>query len=1011
MGSVMSTLLRQRPPRWLMVIASVAALYTVFGFLILPRIIRSEMESRLPALLHRPVTVRQVLFNPYAMSITIRGFLVKEPDGSPLLAFEELYVDVAVWKHLRGGVHLQTIKLVQPVVGVAVEKGGKLNFADLLEQPAEKPAGKKPEGKPLLFEVARLELDRGALSFADNNRPHPFKARLEPLSFALDGFSTEPQKNGAYDFKARLEPSTEFAWTGSISTTPLKSEGIISISGIQLAQFGSYTDDSTQLRITSGALDLRAKYTFDASQTPTVIKLDDGSAKLSKLRIDPPGHDEALLSIDSLSLAGLSADVATQEAKLHSVSLEGGHLLARRLKDGRLELAELAKPANRAPAVTAAAKSAAEPAKPWTTRLDELRVSRVGVVWQDEVPAQPARLTVDDLALKLGPLQFPGDVASKFESSMRLNGDGRFEAQGTAHAGAGSVETQFALTNLAFAPFQPYASQTITATIPRGTLEVKGRASFTPAKDGAAAKTKFNGDVAIDRFSLVDTEGKELAGFDRFALGKLDTDTVNTTLDLVSLKGARVHYRINPDKQDNWSTLMRSAKPAAAPSPEAIPVAVSTPVGAPAAAPEPPAAAAPKPATVAATPAAKRGPEAKTSIKAIAIENLSFDFTDKSLSPAYLTRLTQFGGKISPFTQPGLAKSRIDLTGKLDGARLLVAGTLRPAGKDSDADLVVSLASWNLPPATPYGIKFAGYPVEKGKLSLDLKYKVAGRKLNASNLLTINQLTLGSAVESPTATKLPVKLALAILTDRSGKLAIDLPIEGSLDDPDFRIGKVVVHTLLNVLEKAATAPFALLGSLLGSSEDLSALEFESGSDDLAQAEQEKLARLVKALIDRPALQLSITGLSDPESDKKGLLQSALDDALVGKRRSLTAQGKQPPPDEQALTEQERTAALHALFVERVVMPREQQAAALKAAGKLVPADLVARRDLPQPEAEALLRDTFALSPDDYAGLARARAEAVQEALAEVKGLDPSRVFISTAKADADKQRKALLQLE
>jgi hypothetical protein len=991
----------RRPPRWTIVVASLVLAYTLFGFFVLPRILKSQLETRLPPLLHRSVTVREVLFNPYAMSVTIRGFAVQEPDGSPLLTFEELYVNAAVLKHLRGGVHLQEVKLVQPVVGIAIEKGGRLNFADLLDQPAEP---KKPDSKPLLFEVARLTLDRGAISFSDLNRPHPFRGRIEPLSFSLQGFTTEPQKNGAYDFKARLEPSTEFVWSGSISTTPLKSSGTVSIRGIDLSQFGSYTDDSTQLRIRKGILDVQARYVFDASRTPTVIQLEDASALLSQLRVDPPAPlrgdpptpDEPLFTLDTLRLDGLSADVGAQSLRLRSIALSGGRVLARRLKDGRLELAELAKPARPAapPARTPPAAAPAAESKPWTTTLDELKVDHFGAVWIDESLAKPARLTVDELALRIGPVSVPGDAASRFETSMRLNGEGHLSADGTAHLGSSATDVHVSLKDLAFAPFQPYAAEFVTASIARGALSLDARASV------AQGRTSVSGDLQATNFSLVDTEGKELLGFDRFALGKLETDTKVTKLELVSLKGARLHYRIEPGKADNWSTLLRNAKPAA--PADAIPVAAATPV--PSAAP---AAAASQPSA----PKKGKAPESKIAIKAIAIDDLALDFTDRSISPPYVARLTQFGGRIAPFAQPPQGTTRIDLGGKLDGAKVLVAGTLKPAGKESDADVTVSLAPWNLTPTTPYGIRFAGYPVEKGKLSLDLKYKIAGRKLDASNLVVIDQLTLGDSVNSPTATHLPVKLALAILTDRAGKLQIDLPIQGSMDDPDFRFGKVIVRTVVNVLEKAATAPFALLGSLFGSSEDMSSLEFASGADELAGAEQAKLDKLAKALTERPALRLSVAGLSDPATDRAGLLQAALDDALVDARRSATPAGKQPPPDDQPLSEAERAAGLRTLLLQRVVQPREQQAAALRAAGKPVPAELVPHRDLPAEQAEALVKETFALTPEDFDALARARAEAVQEALCDGHGLDPSRVFVAAAKAGAKPERKVSLQLE
>jgi len=980
--------LRRRPPRWAIVVAGILALYSIFGFLILPRIVRAQMEKKLPDVLHRPVTVREVRFNPFAISMTIRGFSVRQPDGSPLLSFEELYVDVALLRHWRGGVHLESVKLVRPEVAVAIEKGGQLNFADLLAAPepaepvptarlarkarAEPP---KPEPDPTVFEIAHFLLDRGAIAFADRNRPHPFQARLEPLSFALDGFTTEPKKNGAYHFEARLEPATQLAWTGSISVTPPKSEGELSITGIPLAQFENYAEDSTTFRITAGTLDVRGKYVFDASSTPSIIRLEEGSARLNGLRLDPPGRDEALVRIDSLAFDGVSADVGQAQARIRSIALSGARIVARRLEDGAIELATLTPPRRRAPS---SSSPSSEPSRPWSTRLDQLRVERLDLLWEDHTTPAPASVEIGEFALSLAPLAVPGDTPASFSTSMRIGGEGHFSAKGTLHPGSGSVEAEFALSKLALAMFQPYAALAITGSIGRGELDMTGRASFAPAS-GGAGRVRLGGDLSVSNFALLDSEGKELAGFERFALEKLATDTQAVSLGRVLLKGARMHYRINPDGSGNWASLSRQpARPEA--GREDAPIESK-----------------------------RQGPEPRISIGAIALQNLSFDFTDRSLQPPFTARITRFGGQIAPFKKPGMVKSQIDFAGKLDGASLRVAGTLRPAGKDSDADIAVTLAPWNLPPTTPYGIRYTGYPVQRGKLTLDLKYKLGGRRVEASNVVAIHQLQLGDKVDSPTATGLPVKLALAILTDREGKLEIDLPIDGELDDPDFRVGKLVVHAILNVLQKAATSPFALLGSLFGHSEDLSMVEFAAGSDELGDAGRKKLESLAKALAERPGLRLSIAGGMDPEADRKGLLQSQLQETLLARRRG-PASGKPAHGDDEPLSDAERGTALHALYLERVVAPREKEAAELRAEGKPVPAGFVARRDAPAPDVEAMLMQTMSLSPDALADLARSRAETVQDELTESYGIDPERVFVATT-PETPRTRQATLQLE
>jgi hypothetical protein len=1006
LAMVRTALARWSRSRWFRIPAALVALCGLLGFLVVPPVLRSQLEKRLPPLLHRPVTVRQVLFNPFALSLTVRGFRIAERDGSTLLGFEELYVDVAVLRHLLGGLHVAEIRLVRPEVGVTIEKGGRLSIADLLEGGEQEPPPKAETAKkPIAIEIRHVVLDHGSISFNDYNRPQPFKARLEPLSIVLDGFTTEPQKNGAYEIKARLEPSTELDWKGEISMTPLRSSGVISVSGLRLAALGPYLSESTQLRITEGVLDLRLPYRFDVSQSPELMALADGSVKLSRLRVQPPGRDEALVALGALSLDGLSLDVSAQRVEVRSVALEEGIVLARRLRDGKIELAELAGPREPGPPKKSEPKESAS--APWKVVVNEIRTSGLSLHWEDQVLQKPARLAaVDALSLRIGPYTFPGDGEARLEASMRLLGRGSFSLRGTTRPNIGSADLELELKDLPLAALQPYVAQAITGGVAAGDLQINGHLRVEPGKPPkrggapAASRTRFTGALALDQFSLVDKANEELAGFEKLALTEISVDsaTLTTSLDKVLLKGARAHYRINADQSNNWSTLARRATPTSTGKekpPGDSPVAEEGPRAEAARAPE----------------GKPTGPQPKTSIRSIAIENLSLAVVDRSAKPQFVTRVTRFGGTIAPLTIPGVSKAKVDLSGKLDASRLTVTGTVLPAGKDSDVDLVVGLSPWALPPTSPYAIQYVGHAIEKGTLSLDIKYGLASRKVQGKTVLTINQLALGPSVESPTATKLPVKLALAILTDKNGKLELELPMEGDIDSPDYRFGDQFVKTLENVLEKVATSPFALLGSLFGSSEDLSFVEFQSGSSQLSGAERDKIAELAEALTERPALQLSIAGLYDPESDKQGLAKARLDELLVVHQRGVPPAGATPPAVPQPLSEADRAAALHALYQERVVKVREKEAEQLMAQGKPVPPGLLPKRDASAPEMEVALLSTVEVTPDDLSGLARRRGEGVQEELVTNRSLPPERVSVSAAKPESAPKRHAQLQLE
>jgi hypothetical protein len=275
-------------------------------------------------------------------------------------------------------------------------------------------------------------------------------------------------------------------------------------------------------------------------------------------------------------------------------------------------------------------------------------------------------------------------------------------------------------------------------------------------------------------------------------------------------------------------------------------------------------------------------PESAAPPTPVAIETVSFqggriNFTDHFIKPSYSANLLEVGGRVSGLSSEETRMAEVDLRGTLENyAPLEITGKINPLRNDLFVDLKIDFKDMDLSSLTPYSGRYAGYTIEKGKLSLSLKYLIVNRKLDASNNVFLDQFTFGDAVESPDATKLPVRLAIALLKNRKGEIALDLPLSGSLDDPQFSLGRVIVKIIVNLLAKAATSPFALLGAVFGGGEELTYLEFNYGTETPDGPGEAKLMTLVKALHERPSLRLEIAGHVDKEKDREALRQALFD---------------------------------------------------------------------------------------------------------------------------------------
>jgi len=429
--------------------------------------------------------------------------------------------------------------------------------------------------------------------------------------------------------------------------------------------------------------------------------------------------------------------------------------------------------------------------------------------------------------------------------------------------------------------------------------------------------------------------------------------------------------------------------------------------------------------------AAKRGANnapMQISIGAIVLTNTAVDFTDRSIEPNVHFALQAINGSVSGLSSEQRQHAVVDLGAKMDGVGpVAITGTINPLNGAMTNEIKISVKDVDLTPASPYAGKFAGYGIAEGKLNLDLAYDLTGKKLKSKNVITLDQFTFGEKVNSPDATHLPVRLAVAILKDRDGKIVLDVPIDGSIDDPKFRIGKVVTRALVNILEKVATSPFSLLGAAFGGGgEALGFQDFAVGSAVLTAEDTKKLDTLVKALHARPALKLEIAGSVDPTGDRDGLQRAALDREI---RQRVWAKLRKSERATNSVEELVVAPEVRARYVKKIYAeafaakkitpeliaansnllayaaeisarePRFRKGAQLLArrrASSVKPqAHAPATKLVPPPDPmEALLLATFPTTGADFQTLAAARAKAVQTYLLQTGQVAASRIFLT-----------------
>ncbi len=341
-----------------------------------------------------------------------------------------------------------------------------------------------------------------------------------------------------------------------------------------------------------------------------------------------------------------------------------------------------------------------------------------------------------------------------------------------------------------------------------------------------------------------------------------------------------------------------------------------------------------------------------------------------------------------------------------------IEGDINLLSASAYSDIRMSFKGVELSSVTPYSGRFAGYKIDKGKLSADLSYHIERRKLQAEHHIVIDQLQLGERVESPEATKLPLRLAVALLKDRNGIIDLGLPVTGSLDDPQFKLGPLIWKVVVNLVTKAATAPFALLGRLFGGGEEMNLIDFKPGSATLDATGQERIASLVKAMKERPQLELDVPVAFSPDLDRPALARRALQGKLVAlKQKDASGRKQSVPADDTSLADPAEHFRLLAAEY-RVELgkdaPLPDSAAAVEAAKKKkgeTPAFDPAIADL-----EAALIAKVQVTESDFEELGKRRAHSIQEALLGGGEVAAGRVFLIDAPPKADAKDVVRLEL-
>ena len=590
----------------------------------------------------------------------------------------------------------------------------------------------------------------------------------------------------------------------------------------------------------------------------------------------------------------------------------------------------------------------------WTTKIKRIKLKAAKLKYEDLTLTKAAPLAVDKFDLTINDIDLKGIKPLNLELQALVNQHGRLKIHGSLAWAPLAINLTVGLDTVDLVSLQGWGGDKMTVLLTSGDISFDGKIKAS----GEPLKIHMSGDGKIANINMFDPEiSEDLLRWKRLDISSLNffNDPLRIDIKAISLDDFFAHMVILADGSLNLKHIVRQTESEKPPITSASTISFNT---------QP----------------AKSEKSTPAYIDKIILQQGNINFIDQFIKPNYRVHLTGLAGQIGPL-HPG-KPGKIDIHGKAaKTAPLKIRGTINPFSSELSLDLLAQAKNIDLPPFSPYAGKYIGYEIEKGKLSADVKYQIEKGVLIANNEIFLDQFTLGDKVDSENAMSLPLELAIKLLRNRHGEINIHLPLKGSINDPQFKLGDIIFNAFVNLITKAVTSPFALLGSILEGDEQVYEVIFTPGLAEIDAYAAQRLQSLANILVDRPSLNLEIVGHADPTTDYEGLKLAELHDRV--KTQKLAEQTKKGIASgslaDITLTTQEYSRYLGIIY-------RKEKSAKIKNWIDLV-------KNLPDVEKEKFILSNIHISDNDLAALAERRAIAARNWLVEKGQISDERIFV------------------
>jgi hypothetical protein len=843
--------------KYLISVAVTVSVYAILGFFLAPWLVKKTAIESVSENLHAILDIGKVAINPFILSLNIEDSKLTDDTGNALATVDQIYINFQLSSVFRWALTFDEFHVVGPELFLARDASGAVNAAGLLKAktesepaPAEESAASPP--RLLIFDFAIRDC---VVNWNDQAPVDAVETVFGPVDIVIAELNTLPRRAGRQEVVIVTETQGTFGWSGTLQLNPFNSIGHATITGSHFPLTSAYMRHQTGFDIVDGTADARLDYSVMTNVDGTIsAAIDNFNMALSDVLVRTfhgtsvdSGIERDLFSFPKIEVTGGALHWPERKLAITSLSIDDAAISLYRKADGVLDIGPTNAAAETGQSVATQSSDLAASDDPWKLSLQQLAVKRLSLDLIDDSVVPQADIGLESIDLSITSLS--NESGASFPTVLRLvpRTGGTIALDGTTIILPEPL-LDFALTieNLQLAGAHPYLKTLADVNLDSGALNMSGR-----LQSSSTEPLMLRGDLDIVDFLITETdEGSRLGSWTKLDVQKFAFSSAGQSLEVSEIHAHQIYGDILIAK-DGSVNLGRVQKADANEEKDAVAAAESA------------------------------GSPFEVTIGRVVITKGAADFADLSLPLPFAATITNLNGDMSTIATSSSEPSTVSLEGKVDQFGFLrVSGNITPLDTSRNTDLKVSFQNVEMPKFSAYTIPFAGREIASGKLDLDLGYKVTESELIGENKIVLRDLELGDKVPHPGAMSLPLGLAVALLKDSEGKIDIDLPVRGNVDDPEFRYGRVVLKAIGGLIVKIAASPFALLGKMLGvESSDLEYVAFPGGRSDLLPPEIQRAGKLAEALALRPELVLELPGVVDKDVDGLALKTARVDDVV------------------------------------------------------------------------------------------------------------------------------------